>query len=450
MMMGKKKVREVALDILLKIEKDQAYSNLLLNQSINKEDINDKDVGLLTEIVYGTIQRQNTLDYYVKHFVKGKFSKLDQWVLVLLRLSLYQIVFLDRVPERAIVHEAVEIAKKKGHKGISAMVNGILRSFIREGIPSVENINDPLEQMSLKFSHPKWLIERWLKQFGQEKTEQICETNAIPPTVTARINRIKTENIDKVIELLKNERIEAEVGDLTLDGIKVVKGTLPNSQLFKEGWLTIQDESSMLVARALDPKPGMTVLDSCAAPGGKTTHIAERMNNQGMVYALDLHKHKVKLIEEQAKRLNLSIIKTLATDSRKANEVFEDNSFDCILVDAPCTGLGVIRRKPDIKWQKNVEDIEKISLIQTAILAAVAPLLKQGGRLVYSTCTIDTEENEFIVKSFLEQHQQFKVDNSLKERLPKKVQNLVNNGMLRLLPSDFQTDGFFIASMIKN
>ncbi len=447
--MSKKNVREVALDILLQIEKSQAYSNLLLNQSINREKLNEKDVGLLTEIVYGTIQRKNTLDYFLSSYVKGGLKKLDQWVHILLRLSLYQIVYLDRVPERAVVHEAVEIAKKKGHKGISAMVNGTLRSFLREGSPSLDKVVDPNEKLALEWSHPVWLIKRWIDQFGEEQTKQICEINAIPPTVTARLNQIKSNEHEVVIDMLSNEGIEAERGDLSVDALKITRGTLPNTKLFKEGWLSIQDESSMIVARALGPSPGMKVLDSCAAPGGKTTHIAELMNDQGEIYALDLHEHKVKLIDEQARRLQLSIIKTKATDSRKAGELFEKESFDCILVDAPCTGLGVIRRKPDIKWQKQEADIQRISTIQHAILDAVAPLLKKGGRLVYSTCTIDALENEQVVQDFLEKHQNFQLDETLKERLPKKAQPLYRNGMVQILPSDFQTDGFFISSMVK-
>ncbi|MFN7250893.1 MAG: 16S rRNA (cytosine(967)-C(5))-methyltransferase RsmB [Anaerobacillus sp.] len=448
--MLKKNVREVALDILLQIEKSQAYSNLLLNQTIKREKLNEKDVGLLTEIVYGTLQRKNTLDYYLISFVKGGLKKLDQWVLVLLRLSLYQMIYLDRVPERAIVHEAVEIAKKKGHKGISAMVNGTLRSIIREGVPSLDSIEDPHEKLSLQFSHPTWLIERWLEQFGLERTKAICEINLVPPIVTARVNQVVMKDKNELTKLLASEGIKAEEGDLSPDALKIVQGTLPTTKLFKDGYLSIQDESSMLVARALNPQPGMKVLDSCAAPGGKTTHLAEVMNNQGEIYALDLHDHKVKLIDEQANRLKLSIISTKATDSRKAGDIFQKESFDCILVDAPCTGLGVIRRKPDIKWQKQIEDVEKITEIQKAILEAVAPLLKPGGRLVYSTCTIDKLENELVVKNFLESNRDFQSDISLKERLPKKAQSFCTDGMVQLLPSDFGTDGFFIASMIKN
>ncbi len=447
--MTKSNVREIALQALLQIEKDQAYSNLLLNQMINKHKLNPKDVGLLTELVYGTVQRRKTLDYFLTPFVKKGLKKLDLWVLVLLRLSLYQLVYLDRIPDRAIVHEAVEIAKKKGHKGISSMVNGTLRSIIREGVPSVDDIKDPIKRLAIKESYPTWLIDRWVQQFGLETTEKICEVNAVPPVVTARINRTKINDIDKAIARLKEEGVIAIKGDLSPDAIKIIEGHLPSTTLYKQGYLTIQDESSMLVARALNPEEGTKVLDSCAAPGGKTTHLAELMAGTGSVNALDLHEHKIKLIKDQARRLQLPNIHTNATDSRKANQLFDKESFDYILVDAPCTGFGVIRRKPDIKWQKSEKDIERISAIQTDILASVASLLKPGGRLVYSTCTIDIEENENVVQAFLKEHTEFQIDDSLAERLPECTKIAFNNGTLQILPHYFDTDGFFVASLVK-
>ena len=405
---------------------------------------------MLTEIVYGTIQRKNTIDYYLQKLVKKPLLKLDSWVLVLLRLSIYQIVYLDRVPERAVVHEAVEIAKKRGHIGISGMVNGTLRAFLREGIPEIK-ANNLTEELALKYSHPNWLIERWIEQFGIATTEAICSVNNTPPKVTARANLTSVADVDQLMASLAEEEIIVERGDLAPEAIKVVKGNLVESKAYRSGQVTIQDESSMLVAKALAATKGMTVLDSCAAPGGKTTHIAETMNNEGKVVALDLHPHKVKLIVEQAKRLQLTNIETKASDARNACELFEKETFDRILVDAPCSGLGVIRRKPDIKWQKKANDMNNIAKIQYDLLTAVAPLLKVGGTLVYSTCTIDRVENEQIVTKFLEEHKHFKLDKRLSERLPAKVASKIKEeGMIQLLPSDFDTDGFFIAALVKN
>ncbi|MBA2870755.1 16S rRNA (cytosine967-C5)-methyltransferase [Anoxybacillus calidus] len=445
--MKNKNVREVALETLLAIEKNQAYSNLLLNKMIEKHQLSSKDVGLLTEIVYGTIQRRDTLDYFLSPFLK-KSSKLEVWVKVLLRLSLYQMLYLDRVPDRAAIYEAVEIAKKRGHKGIASMVNGVLRAVQREGVPSLEKIADPVERLAVETSHPIWLVKRWVKQFGMDEARKMCETNLLPPEQTARVN-IARITVEEAIERLRQEEVEVTNGDVAPEAIKAVKGNLAHTLAYKEGYLTIQDESSMLVAKALGAKENEYVLDSCAAPGGKSTHIAELMHNTGQVVSLDIHDHKVKLIQEQAERLHLTNIQTKVLDSRKVSEYFEKESFDKILVDAPCTGFGVLRRKPDIKYAKTENDIRQLAKIQREILAAVAPLLKKGGILVYSTCTIDQEENSDVIEDFLRHHPQFNLDETLKERLPEKVRPYVSEGKLQILPHYFGSDGFFIASLRK-
>ncbi|GMB08509.1 16S rRNA (cytosine(967)-C(5))-methyltransferase RsmB [Thermolongibacillus altinsuensis] len=444
--MNKANVRKLALDVLLAIEEREAYSNLLLNKAIETNSLSSKDVALLTEIVYGTIQRRDTLDYYLKPFMKTK--KLERWVHILLRLSLYQMIYLDRIPDRAILFEAVEIAKKRGHKGIASMVNGVLRSIQRQGVPSLERIRNEVERLSIATSHPRWLVQRWVEQFGMEETKKMCEANLLPPEQTARVNTWKT-TVAEVLTMLKEEGIEAVPSNVVDAGIKILKGNAARTKAFREGLLTIQDESSMLVGYALGVHEGDRVLDSCAAPGGKTTHIAELLRNTGQVIALDLHEHKVKLIKDQAERLNLSNVEAMQMDSRDVGARFSEESFDKILVDAPCSGLGVIRRKPEIKYNKKEEDIEQLASIQLDILSAVAPLLKKGGTLVYSTCTIDRAENERVIAQFLATHPQFELDPTLESRLPAPVQRYVHNGQLQLLPHYFYSDGFFIASLRK-
>ncbi|MGM7720325.1 16S rRNA (cytosine(967)-C(5))-methyltransferase RsmB [Metabacillus sp. Hm71] len=440
-------VRDVAVETLLQIERNQAYSNLLLNTMINKYKVNEKDIALLTELVYGTLQRRETLDYFLAGFLK-KAKKIEAWVQILLRISIYQMIYLDRIPERAVLFEAVEIAKKRGHKGIASFVNGVLRSVQREGIPNLEEMKDPIEKLSIKTSHPLWLVKKWVKQFGYEETEKMCEENLLPPSQTARVNQTKT-TVEGLLEELQNKGIMIEYGDLSEDAIKGLKGNLALTDAFKEGKLTIQDESSMLVARVLNPQPGEKVLDACAAPGGKSTHIAERMKGTGIVHSLDLHEHKVKLIKQQADRLQLQNIKAEALDSRKAGERFEKESFDRILVDAPCSGFGVIRRKPDIKYTKTGEDVNRLASLQFSILQAVAPLLKRNGVLVYSTCTIDHEENSDVVKKFLDSHPEFERDQSITVTLPKKLHPYIENGEIQLLPHYFGSDGFYIACLRK-
>ncbi|EKN63831.1 16S rRNA (cytosine(967)-C(5))-methyltransferase RsmB [Schinkia azotoformans] len=440
-------VREVALDTLLHIEKNQAYSNLLLNQMIKKEKLSSKDVGLLTEIVYGTVQRKLALDYYLQPFLK-KQKKLELWVMILLRLSLYQMVYLDRIPERAVIHEAVEIAKKRGHRGISGMVNGVLRSIQREGLPDFNVIKDDLERLSIEMSLPLWLLQKWAEQYGLDVTKEICKSTLEPPMVSARVNCNKAA-VPEVLSLLEEENVVAEKGNLSIDAILISNGNLATTKMFQEGYVTIQDESSMLVARALGPQKGDKVLDSCAAPGGKTTHIAELLGNDGKVISVDLHPHKVKLIEEQVKRLKLTNVETLVSDSRHLQEHFNSEEFDRILVDAPCSGFGVIRRKPDIKYSKKLDDIGQLAAIQLSILNSVAPLLKNGGTLVYSTCTIDQEENAAVAERFLAENKEFIVDETLIDRMPEQLKPYVQNGQVQILPHYFGTDGFFIASFRK-
>ncbi|MFC4184650.1 16S rRNA (cytosine(967)-C(5))-methyltransferase RsmB [Saccharococcus thermophilus] len=445
--MKTKNVREIALETLLAIEEKEAYSNLQLNKAIEENHLSARDVGLLTEIVYGTMQRRDTLDYYLTPFL-AKARKLERWVRILLRLTLYQVLYLDRVPDRAAIFEAVEIAKKRGHKGTASLVNGVMRSIQRQGVPPLENIKDEVKRLAVATSHPYWLVKRWVGQYGFAETKRMCETNLLPPKQTARVNTARI-TVEDAMERLRQEGMEVARGEVAAEAICAGRGNLAHTVAFREGLITIQDESSMLVARALGPKEEERVLDSCAAPGGKSTHIAELMRNTGQVVSADIHDHKVKLIEEQAKRLQLTNISTYVLDSRRLGERFEKESFDKILVDAPCSGFGVIRRKPDIKYTKTEEDIPSLARLQQEILRAAAPLLKRGGTLVYSTCTIDPEENERVISQFLNDHPEFAPDETMQERLPEKVQPYVRNGQLHLLPHYFGSDGFFIASLRK-
>ncbi|MGF9725979.1 16S rRNA (cytosine(967)-C(5))-methyltransferase RsmB [Bacillus safensis] len=445
--MKKSNVREVALDALIKLEQNQAYSNLLLQSVMKDKDLADQDKPLLTELVYGTLQNKLALDYMLAPFVK-KPQKVAPWVMQLLRMSLYQMVYLEKIPDRAAIHEAVELTKKRGHKGISSLVNGVLRSVQREGVPSFDAIKDPVKRLSIETSHPLWLVQEWAQAYGFEAAENMCRIHLVPPKQTLRVNRMKTDRT-ALQQKLMDTGIETELGDLSEDALKLMKGSIVSTPSFQEGYVTIQDESSMLVARALDPQPGETVLDACAAPGGKSTHIAERMNDEGKIVSLDLHEHKVKLIKQAAKRLNLTQIEAKALDARKAADYYSEASFDRILIDAPCSGFGVIRRKPDMKYTKSQEDSARLAAIQQAILKEAAPLLKPGGTLVYSTCTMDPTENQQVIHAFLQEHQDFEPDLSLNERLPEQVAPFVQNGSVQILPHYFGTDGFFICSMRK-
>ncbi|MGX9133614.1 16S rRNA (cytosine(967)-C(5))-methyltransferase RsmB [Rummeliibacillus sp. JY-2-4R] len=437
-------VRDAALTILLAVEKQQAYSNLLLHQTIEKYQIETKDRGLLTEITYGTLQYKMTLDYYLEPYIRGK---LEDWVRCLLRLSLYQIVFLTKIPDFAAVNEAVEIAKHRArHRGISATVNGILRSIIRDGIRDTTEITDDAKRLAIETSHPEWLVRRYIDGFGVEKTTEMLFENNLPPIQTVRVNTTKA-TVEEALRSLWDDQFSVKRSTVMPECLHILEGQAARSTAFKEGLITIQDESSMLPANALEVHPGMRVLDMCAAPGGKTTHIAEKMHNNGELFATDLHPHKIKLIQQNAERLGLSIIQAQVLDGRKADEVFEKESFDRILVDAPCSGLGVIRRKPDIKYTKKEEDFDSLQKIQLQLLNTAYTLLKNEGKMVYSTCTIDKMENNGTVEAFLQGHPDMEL--SPVQNVPERMQTLKTKGIMQIFPQDFGSDGFFVAAFRK-
>ncbi|TDF98365.1 16S rRNA (cytosine(967)-C(5))-methyltransferase RsmB [Paenibacillus piri] len=426
--------REAALDVLVRIEQDRSYSNLLLHQTLQRYNLDKPDAGLATEIVYGTIQRLNTIDYFLARFVAKGLAKLEPWVRSLLRLSFYQIYYLDRIPDHAVVNEAVNLAKRRGHQGISGMVNGVLRSVLRQK-DSLQLPADlpPAERIVLAHSHPEWLVNRWIRQLGEERTERICAANNEPPHVSIRVNTVKLSR-SELLAKLGEAGLEAEPSALASDGI-VVKGggNMALTPWYAEGLFSIQDESSMLVADTVDPQPGDKVLDCCAAPGGKTAHMAEKMNDRGEIWACDIHEHKEKLIQEQADRLGLGSIRTIVADARELPERFAPGSFDRILLDAPCSGLGVIRRKPDMKWAKSERELDEICVIQHELLERVHSLLRPGGVLVYSTCTLEYNENEGRVRLFLEAHPEYDLDCE----------------PVQIYPYEHHSDGFFIARLRK-
>lgn len=447
--MSKYVLRNTMLDLLLRIEQGSGYSHLLIDHELKSRKIPEKDRGLLTEVVYGTIQRKMTLDYYLNHFIDSK-KKQKPWVIMLLRMSIYQMVFLDKVPAHAIIHEAVEIAKQRGHKGIASFVNGVLRNVQRQGVPDTSLIDDQAKRLSIETSHPEWLVRQWIKDYGFETTKDMCFENLNHKPISVRVQPLKITR-EEALERLADEGVIAKSSPLSNQGLIVEAGNIFNTNLFKEGYFTVQDQSSMLVGDMLDARPGMRVLDTCSAPGGKATHLAETMQDTGLINAHDLHDKKIKLIDKKAKELSLSIIEASQADARKLAEKYEQETFDRILVDAPCTGFGVVRGKPDIKFNKEAQDIAKLSQIQLDILNQVAPLLKDEGYLVYSTCTVNREENDEVVLNFLEQNPEFTVDKTFFDVLPDKVKGSSGETEigLQLFPQTAQSDGFFLTRLKK-
>lgn len=446
--MTKKNVRETALELLIRIEKEGGFSHLLISDAMNKSLLDEKDEGLLTEIVYGTMERKLTLDYYLNPFI-AKQKKLQLWVVILLRMSVYQMHFLEKVPSYAVINEAVNIAKKKGHKGIASLVNGVLRNIKRQGVRSVDEIEDEFERLSIETSHPMWLIERWTAAYGYEVTKEICATNMKRKKLSLRVNRLKTTR-EEVIELLAEAGITATLSEVTKYGVIIQEGNVFKTDLVREGLVTVQDESSMLAAEALQVEQDMTVLDTCSAPGGKATFLAEAMGNTGTVYAYDLHRNKLKVISDNTKRLGLTNVIVEAEDARKLPEIHERGRFNRILVDAPCSGFGVIRSKPDIKYNKQLSDIEKLQTVQVDILSNASDLLRESGKLVYSTCTIEQLENEDVIKLFLGDNPDFEVDKVFLEKMTNRFGSvgLVTAYGLQLFPQSIDSDGFFITRIV--
>ncbi|MCA0969252.1 16S rRNA (cytosine(967)-C(5))-methyltransferase RsmB [Halobacillus litoralis] len=447
--MAKYVLRETALTLLTRIGEQGGFSHVLLDQEINKQQLSRQDGGLLTEIVYGTLQRRDLIDYQIQPFI-AKQKKIKPWIRWLLYMSVYQMNYLERVPDHAVLHEAVEISKKWGHKGISSFVNGVLRNVQRKGLRGTDEIKDPVERIAIETSHPLWLVKRWVDQYGIDTTRDMCEANNhhLPMAIRVQPLRISRE---EAMDVLSEDGFKVEESVFSSQGLIVSEGHILKHPLFTEGKVTVQDQSSMLVAEMMDLTPGQSVLDACSAPGGKTTHIAEKLEDSGRVTAYDLHEKKAKLVTKKAAQLQLSSITASQADSRKLQDLHEPETFDRILMDAPCSGLGVLRGKPDIKYHKKEEDIFSLRSIQDDLLDHVAPLLKTGGKMVYSTCTVDRHENEEAVQHFLQTHPEFEVDPAFHEELPETLQQSIGKSELglQLFPQEWDTDGFFLVRFVK-
>ena len=443
------KAREVALKTLYRINNEGAYSNIALDEEINKnaQKLNAKDIGLISEIVYGVITWKLTIDEIIKKYSKIRLKKISPWILDILRLSIYQIVFLDKIPKSAAVNEGVNLAKRYGHRSSSGFANAILRKVEKQDYEDFKNIKDEKERLSKQYSMPLWIIEELMEEgLELEKIEEICISSNIRPKVSIRINTLKT-NKEELKQILENENIKATDGILkdflVLDKAKNIE----KLESFKNGLFTVQDEAAGLTSLILNPKKGENILDACSSPGGKTTYIAQLVENEGQIIAFDIHEHRTRLVEQNAKRLGVNIIETKVQDASKFEEKYV-NKFDKILLDVPCLGIGVLKRKPDIKWQKKKEDVKEISEIQYKILENCSKYLKQNGELVYSTCSIIKEENENLIEKFLHKNKEFKLQKieNFEEEFFKKY--LKNEQFLQVYQNK-KTDGFFICKLLK-
>lgn len=446
------KPREIALKTLVSIEQEKSYSNIILNKMIkeNSKILSEKDKAFISELVYGIISMKLTLDEIIKKYSNIKIKKISIWILNVLRMGTYQIIFLDKVPKSAAVNESVNLAKRYGHKASSNFVNAILRKINKSDYDELFLIKNDIERISKTRSMPEWIIKELLKDRNIEEVDKICKNLNNRPKVQIRVNTLKTtkEELETILqkEDIKCSRIE-EMPNFLDANIKNIE----NFEYFKKGYFTVQDISAGLTAEILSPKENEIILDACAAPGGKTTYMAELMKNKGEVIAWDIHKHRVDLIKENANRLGIDIIKAETQDSTKFNPKYE-NYFDKILLDVPCLGIGVIKRKPDIKWQKSEKDIQEIVDLQFKILENISRYLKPGGFLVYSTCSILKEENEEQIEKFLEKHSEYErvsIDEiSTLGNIEDIKKKFTKNGYFKIEP-DESKDGFFIEKLRK-
>nr|WP_173198507.1 16S rRNA (cytosine(967)-C(5))-methyltransferase RsmB [Geobacter sp. SVR] len=440
--------RRSAWSVLRRIQKEGCYADQTMDRELSEGGLSGPDRGLFAELVFGVLRRQGTLDYILSEFLKQPLGKLEPQVLILLRLGLYQLVYLDRIPHSAAVNETVNLAKQ-GVPRASGLVNAVLRNYLRrkDAVIFPDPLAAPAASLAARHSHPLWLAQQWLDQLGPVEAEGLAEASSSPPPLTLRVNTLRT-NRQELLQRLADSGIEAAPCSFSPLGIRVAgRHNIPGLPGFREGLFAVQDEASQIAGFLLDARPGERVLDACAAPGGKATLLAQLMENRGELIATDISRSKLPLIRESAERLGMTIITPRAADLRH-EEVLPAGSFDRILLDAPCSGLGVIRRNPEAKWRLSPDDLVRLSTTQKVLLEQVATLLKPGGALVYSTCSTAVEENEAVVRDFLSRRDDYVLEN-LQDAFPEYAQLLSPEGMFRAWPHRHGMDGFFAARLRK-
>ncbi len=428
--MNSKNPRQIALGVL-QARREGEFTETLLEQALDpaKTRISALDRGLCQELVYGVVRRQATLDWLIAQKTEGR--QQNAGIQNLLRLGLYQIFWLDKIPPHAAVHETVELAKREGHGPKAGFINAVLRGYLREFDATKKALADlKTSNPALGFSHPQWLVEKWQKRFGDERTRQLLEWNNTPPRTFARVNTLKTD-AGKLIERWREENVEYDFArqsflpENTMFELKAHPplATLPS---FRDGWFYIQDPSTLLAPLELAPRAGETILDLCAAPGGKTTFMAQQMSNEGKILACDVAEDRLKLIQENCQRLGVTCVEAIQNSKLR----IPTSRFDKILIDAPCSNTGVLRRRVDLRWRVSPEEILRLQQAQLDLLKLAAPMLKPGGILVYSTCSLEPEENTVVLQEFLRAHPDFKLE---RER--------------ELLPFTDHADGAFVARL---
>jgi 16S rRNA (cytosine967-C5)-methyltransferase len=440
-----KSVRAKAVKILSRFERSDSYLDKLMEHELEDSDLSFLDKSLLTELVNGVIRWRGKLDWVLTGFYFGDYQKNLNIVKNAMRVALYQIQFLDKIPLYASVNEAVELVKRLQGEKTAGMVNGVLRNIARnlEGVRYPVKEEDVVYYYSVIYSHPRWMVKRWLDRFGESETEKLLQRNNLRPHVPVRVNLMNYSPRDFLFYLRENNiyHYHSQFSDNSFN-IKVPGRSIFSLELFQEGKLTVQDTSATLATKLAAPMSGQTILDLCAAPGGKSFYLAELMNDKGRVIAIDKYPSKLNFIKSGAERLGLKCIETIAGDSE---EISLEVQPDIVFADVPCSGLGTLSKKPDIKWKREREDITQLAEIQQRILENASKYIKPGGVIVYSTCTIEPEENEDIIMVFLKNHSDFELDPAEKY-LPASV---CEDGFMKTLPHIHKIDGAFAARLVR-
>lgn len=431
--------RRLALKLLKSIEADGAYANLALDKALEREPsaraLGPADRSLVTELVYGVTRWRLHLDHTIDAYSSTPAAELPVWARNALRMGVYQILHLDKIPDRAAVFESVALAREFGHPGTAALVNAVLRKVTGEGAAPLPAVgpNGAAERLSVEFSHPVWLVRRWLEHFGDDETRRLLavDNEAAPLTLRANVTRVSPPEL---MARLESEGVATTPGRRFPEALVGRSSDIPLRRLgaYQAGLFSVQDESAMSAGHAVDPQPGWLVIDACAGVGGKSTHLAELMGDAGRIVAVDLFRHKLDLLRASMSRLGLTSIETRCLDARELPRSDLDGQADAVLVDAPCSGLGVLRRRPDLRWRLGPEDIDRLTGLQAEILEAAAHCVRPGGVLVYATCSVDPSENEVVVRGFLASHTEFVQDNTE-----------------ALRPESEGPDGFFVARLVR-
>jgi len=440
----------VALEILIRVETKGRHPDDVLDEAFKKyRSLTDLDRAFVTELVYGTLRWRGKIDWVIARFSRIKFDRIERIILYILRLGVYQLLFLTKTPDRAAVNESVILAKRLKSQDAAGFVNAVLRRIIREGgmdgLPVAKG--SPQDVLAVEQAFPLWAVIKLWNGWGEKETRAFCEASNRPAPLVLRVNTLAMDRED-LISRLRREGLSACATRFSPNGVVIEDGRpVPKMPFLRSGYYQIQDEAAQLISFLVDPKPGERVLDVCAAPGTKTTHLAQLMANRGSIYALDINGAGLAKLRQSCQRMGVTNVTVLKRDLTQPVSLPRIEPFDAVLVDVPCTGWGTIRRNPDIKWRTGPDDIPRMASLQRRILDNAAALARRGGRVIYSTCTVYHEENEGVVEGFLGSREDFLLDRDRPGLFREELFD--ERGFFRTLPHRHNTDGFFAARLVR-